>query len=241
MKSVAACVLLFSIAAPSGSEPPIHPITLTDLSGADCPLKSSGKASFQEVTSDTTIKVSYGFDVDFVNVGFKPILAYEASLDLNSDHGAKLHSDDDVDFFFSSDALLPGSNIKWVEEPSRWIIVPYREVPPTGKPAAILRVTFVEFVDGTRFGNSVWGDKLAEQRKAGRNCLNALADAYESDKKNGLANAVRTQMAQLREFGGTVHELLREVKETLDSKGVPAATAEIRSRLDNAQKHMDAR
>src|SRR5271168_4084856 len=83
---------------------------LDDLSAANSPLRATGQASFHVVISTNTKSVTCSLQGSLTNVSSKPVVAFEATLDIASERGGCVHWDYKLDYIFNRNMLNTGSS-----------------------------------------------------------------------------------------------------------------------------------
>jgi len=209
-------------------------IPLSDLSAPGSPLMASGEASFRVVKSLDRIDAHCTLYGELRNASSKTIIAFEASLDLIPGRAGCVHYDYQIDYAFDRDLLGPSSQYSLSQDISTW-----EEVRPRGEyapdpPKAELTVKFVEFADGSKFGDSHWGDDLPNQRKKEIERMSQLLRAYETGDHFALSKAVADGLAQ-QDKPRYMDVLLREIQDCINADGPDAAAEEIRFWLANAR------
>jgi hypothetical protein len=211
---------------------------ISDQSAVGSPLKCSGKTALSEHYSilDREVKFRYAFDGRAMNVSSKPVLALELQFDISTVHGAGAQVDFREDFFFTPEALAPGSSLPLKIGPSGLIIAENIPFSLGGYASAKARVVFVELADGSTFGKSSWGDELHAARSSAMEYLGSLLEINDTKGGDALSATIR---AALHDSGepGYRRVLLGELDQTLDKHGPEGAASEIRSRLGNAQQN----
>jgi hypothetical protein len=208
-------------------------IALTNLSTAGSPFQASGQAQVHEEISADSVKTQWAVDASLTNVSSKPIVAFEVMLELLPDHGAGVHFDYQVDSFFTGDTIEPGSQYLLQEKPSQWLMSPYHPGAAIQKERAELRVVFVEFADGTRYGGGRYANSLNDARSLAVFHLQALLQAYESGEAGALSKAINLALG-VPANPSTTRVVLTRIKSILNGQGIDAAAAKIREWLDRA-------
>lgn len=233
--------LIFLVSLGTTRAETVHDITLsvTDLSSEGSPLGVLGTASFHVVTSENVIQTEPDFAVEVTNISSKPILAFEYMLDAVPDYGPGISRWTWRDHFFQLNSLfMPGSQDVFQSlliGPTISMGIKAGVNLPTRQPKANLTVLFVEFADGTTFGNSEWGDKLSASRAATLHEFRIFMQAYDSGREADLfvaiSNAIdRTYPEQ------TIIELTN-LKSILDSTESGSALAYIQNALAAAEQY----
>jgi hypothetical protein len=230
-------VLVASMSQAVGRDTRDITAAISDLSAQDSPLKIFGQVIFHELNSGDKLSVGYDIDGEIRNVSLKPVIAFDVSVSLLPQYGGIGRDQEFVtDYIFGRDALEPGSKYSMSGLTPGGDTMPYQGETPVRAARAEARVLFVQFVDGSTFGKSAWGDNLGNERRAEIALYRSLLQAYEKDKASGLSSAITEGFAKPNITKG-VNAALGGVQDELSSKGPEAAAEEIRGRLANAQSH----
>jgi hypothetical protein len=202
---------------------------LDDLSAANTPLRATGKASFHVVISTNTKSVTCSLQGSLTNVSSKPVVAFEATLDIASERGGCVHWDYKVDYIFTQYMLNAGSSYDLTEEFGP-VETSHRGSFLVGKAEVNVNVMFVQFSDGSSFGKSGWSEQLPSQRRSQIELLKSLSKAFDDGDAPALAKIVDDRLAQggEPEFAWSV---LYEIKQLMQGKGASATVEEIHQRL----------
>jgi hypothetical protein len=209
-----------------------------DLSAVGSPLKCAGKTSLSEQLDVVAreAKFRYFLDGTATNVSSKPVLALELQFDISTRLRYGEHVEYRVDFFFTREALAPGSSLPLKIGPAGLITTRSHPWFIERNASAKARVVFVELGDGSTFGKSSWGDELHAARSSAIEYLGSLLEIKDAKGGDALSAAIRTA---LHDSGapGYRRVLLGELGQTLDEHGPEGVASEIRSRLENAKQN----
>jgi len=212
-------------------------VEITDISSSDSPLKISGHVSFEEVVTDIEAKARYSLDATLTNVSSKPIMSYHIAMSVSPSIGPGVNAQYTDDRFFRDEMIAqPGGAALLQETASTWRAVPIANAAPESKVAVVkAKVVFVQFADGSRFGDEKWGAKIRNERVGAISDLNAATSAYASgiSVNEGLQSALNNSKANFTSINSVI---LSHVKDILDSKGATAALAEMQKLLKTADQ-----
>jgi hypothetical protein len=208
------------------------PITNLDASSS-APLRGTGQASFHEVVSGDSLTTQYRLEGALQNVSSKPILAFDAAVQLRPDFGGGWTREFTIDYFFVHQLLLPGSSFSLSESPRSRESIDYDGRAQKLPVLAQTRVTFVQFADGSTYGTSPWGQDLQKNRVAEITLFNTLLEAYQKGKGPGLSNAVADALSKPR--SRAIDSSAHQINHDIMSKGADAVVEEIREFLANAK------
>jgi len=210
-----------------------YTVPIVDKSDSRSPLKISGTASFTELIVANSVKSSSTFKVDARNVGDKAIILVLAFVDQAGPHGVGTHQVIQRDHFFWGN-IAPGESIvlargPLAKRPSACCISPRG---PASEPKAEIRVEYVQFIDGSTFGNKTTAKDILGTRSAIFDALRRLDNA--SNSENFLA--LLEQKIQPEE----ADTFLETFRRTRKSHGTAAARAQVHKGLTAAAAHAAA-
>jgi hypothetical protein len=155
------------------------PIEDTTMPGS--PLKISGHVSFDETVVANEVTSHRSEDVRARNMSGKPILLIVASF---QEAGPKSSGEDVeivVDSFFQEKAMLPGETVPLWHRPfgEHYISEPFRLDPNQERPGkAQFYLRFIQFSDGSTFGDPTAARKWLDRRDATLVSLKKLRQTY---------------------------------------------------------------
>jgi hypothetical protein len=210
-----------------------YSVRLDDEGGIDSPLKASGQIVFHEELFKNAVRFRWQEDITYINATSKDIRAYEVEIDSVPERGGGFAHVDHNDLFFSREMLVPGSQRtlrSGNNSPSA--VVPYdgnKQQPVISK--ANFTVRFVEFSDGTTYGNSEWGNSLPAARLDTTIRMKELQRAYQDGGDTALRSALAAELARPENRRPTA-ERLEHFKLTLEQDGPAALIAKIQNSLN---------
>ena len=210
-----------------------YTVPVVDKSDSGSPLKISGTASFTELIVANSVKASSTFKVDARNVGEKAIILVLVYVDEAGPHGVGTYHVIQRDHFFWGN-IAPGESIALArgplaKRPSACCISPRG---PANEPKAEIRVQYVQFMDGSTFGNETTAKDILGTRSAILDALRRLDNA--SNSENFLA-----LLAQKIQPEGA-DTFLETFRRTRKSHGTAAARAQGHTGLTAAAAHAAA-
>jgi hypothetical protein len=102
-----------------------------------------------------------------------------------------------------------------------------------------LKVVFVQFDDGSKYGSSDWGEHLSEGRAATIERMKELLQAYRSGGESALRMTMARELAR-PENSSYTQAALRIFDDNLKTNGPEAFISKINDRLKAAQLHASA-
>jgi hypothetical protein len=210
-----------------------YTVRVVDKSDSRSPLKISGTASFTELIVANSVKSSSTFKVDARNVGDKAIILVLAHFEKTGPHGVGTHQVIQRDHFFWGN-IAPGESIvlargPLARRPSACCISPRG---PANEPKAEIRVEYVQFIDGSTFGNQTTAKDILGTRSAILDALRRLDNA--SNSENFLALLAQ----KIQPEDGDI--FLETFRRTRKSHGTAAARAQVHRGVTAATDHAAA-
>lgn len=167
------CLLLFSISPVAGD----RGIPINDVSLVGSPLRNHGVVKVAQEPSGDASMMSSSQDWTVKNVSGKAIVALSESLSCVYPDGRKGARIERYETFFHSNVMKPGDELSF-SEPPRTIERSSKFNPGSAEPKCDAKVLWVQFVDGSIFGDKEYGDPLIADRRATLKGLNHLRSIY---------------------------------------------------------------
>jgi hypothetical protein len=185
-----------------GANPNCLAVSVTDSSTDGSPLKLSGTITLCEVqTSSTqqslatneapsTFDQSFDGGIQVQNISGKPVLSYVIDIGTGLPHGKGNPLKTGMDHFFDARGLAAGSfEIQGVMSAHHGITVPSSL--GVVDPSVSGRVVFVEFEDGTHFGDPSSAEYLLKKRVGLLSGLRAAQRSYSDGGESGLVGLLQ--------------------------------------------------
>ena len=132
-----------------------YTVPVVDASDEGSPLKVSGTASFSEIRRQSAFQTASRLQILLKNASHKGIILLRATVTETGPHGPTKDQQIKRDHFFWGE-MSAGSAIRLLGDEGRPANL--SPVAPAREPKAKFRVQYVQFADG-----SIWGDELAAQ------------------------------------------------------------------------------
>jgi len=198
-----------------------YTVPVVDKSGPGSPLAISGTASFTELITAQSVASSGNFRVKARNVSGKSIILMLAGFDAAGPHGGESHQAIKIDHFFWGD-IAPGESFVLARGRSRKQVSPLRRdsVEPAAEPKAEVRIQYVQFEDGSTFGDDTAAKGAIDLRPVILEGLRRLDKAGNNDEFLALLKQ-KIQPDDADRF-------LATFRETQKNYGTRAARAQVR-------------
>jgi hypothetical protein len=218
-------------------------LPVSDKSPAGVPLQVAGKAIVSSEITSQGIESTAELTATLKNISTKPIMAFEAITDLSPSYGGGDRMTSHDDYFFSDSLLTPGSSTEIAIAPHKEIAFWNRAEHPANfddihqldQARADVKVTFVQFADGTTFGVSPWASTLTATRENMMALMRGLLLAYDKDREAGLKSAIEKELAKPK-IPDEIYSSLTIIQRKFREAGAPACAEYLRDCLATAQR-----
>lgn len=216
-------------------------VPFVDKSSAGNPLEVTGQILLQETVEGNHVESSWGEKVVAKNMSAKPILLLVTSLTLIGRHnrgvlrgpgdGPTYIASDDR--FFNKNALQPGEflvlrNTKPDKSQVECCVSPSEH---GSDPKAEFRVRFVQFADGSTFGDSSEAKNELTVRAMIFDGLRGLIKSYSEQGESGFLADMRRQQPW------SASSPFADIRKSYDENGLSAAIARAQEILAVAENH----
>jgi hypothetical protein len=165
-------------------------IPTLDASKAGSPIKLSGSVFFTDEASGV-LRYSFRTRLTATNVSSKSVLAVVTMIRTRGTGKIELHNTRKDDYFFRSETLEPNASVS-MEEIAGPFGEPTAEIEgrPSTEPKAVAAVTFVQFADGSTWGDKTEGQDLLLKRRPALAQLKLLAEIYQTQGEEPFVGAL---------------------------------------------------
>jgi hypothetical protein len=195
------------------------------------PISATGKISVRETVAANEVKSSWEENVVATNRSTKPILLLIGDFDAVGPHsngGTRLT----MEYFFG-DAISPGETFSLVERTFGQHFCCINPLNEARQPKAAFHLTFVQFWDGSTFGDAAQAEDALANRDRTLKALRTLAQVAVKDRQR-----FQSQLEQQLRFDDTLG-VFGVIRKTEEQKGTDAAIARTYKVLDAAEDHRD--
>jgi hypothetical protein len=233
------CVLCFARSFAAQQEQMNVP--LIDRSSSGNPLEVTGQVLLQETVDGTQLESSWGERVVAKNISAKPILLLVTSLTLIGRHSrGVLRGPGDGptyvvsdDRFFNKSLIRPGESLVLRDtKPDKSQVECCISPSERGSdPKAEFRVRFVQFADGSTFGDSAQAKDEFAVRAMIFDGLRALVKSYSEHGESGFLAEMRRQQPWSASLP------FADIRKSYDESGLSSAIARAQEILATAESH----
>jgi hypothetical protein len=205
-------------------------IPVQDRSDAGTPLAISGTISFSESVLMNSITTSTDYEVKARNRSDKQIVLMVATFDESGPHGGNRHHILQFDDVFRL-GISPGQSFVLTRSdrgtPAFCCIDPHSKAE---QPQAAVRVLYVQFSDGSTFGDKNAAKDILEIQASVLDRLRTLDDARSDEE---FLRVLRQDIEP-----DEADSFFEAIRRTQKEKGTAAARSRVRSALINSEKHL---
>jgi len=234
------CALCLS--GSSAAQPEVIAVPLIDKTGAASPFEVSGSLLLQETVHGSQLEWSWGQKVAVKNVSGKAVLLFVATLtEIGRHPKGRLAAPGDGptyqlgdDRFFSENLILPDESLvlRDTEPGTPDVACCINPLAESSDPIAEFHLRFVQFADGSTFGDLAEARDYLEMRETILRGLRELNQSYAEHGKQGFAAKLKEQSS----FSASApfNEIVSKYREG----GIRPALDSTRQILATAEKHM---
>jgi hypothetical protein len=204
---------------------------VTDASDSGSPITVSGEVVFTDTQAGPT-PYSFQATASATNVSGRDMLLVVVSFEVTGTHKFDLLETDQQDYFFSPHPLRPGAAQEFDSFSARYGPLAGRTEPEhTEPPQATARLEFVQFADGSTWGDPDSANQTLEFRKETLTELNVLQKVYRSGGEQAFTeelskpsffpaiNALKHVCSEKNDPGCLVDAMIRVVQDAKQHAG----------------------
>jgi len=209
-------------------------------------LRGEGRVTYSTKIAGGNFETEYEVDAKLTNISSKPVVAFEAIIDMDFGYRAGTPMEYHFDSFFDADPFMPGSSWDISAAPrgdsmsstdGNGQATNRETVPDIREPVFEVRISFVRFADGSEFGASKWGNALSQHRRDLTALIRDLLDEFDKNKEGGLSSAIDTKLSEQDNSMNDTSSFLLALRFKLHEKGAAVTADYLRKCLQNAQQH----
>ena len=217
--------LLLTLAAYGQSYDKTTSADLTDVSNPNRIVKFSGKAQWRETRKDDYVTLCPRVTISLENISGKNIVAFVSIFKLLAFRGPEDEIRYAHDFFFKPKEWAAGEVDK-MELPES-IHGPYHITSQPEQPSYLkAQLLFVQFDDGTTWGDQTVGDTLISQRAEVEEFTSKLLSIYSTQGEAGVVAELEAD----HKGHGSVASVARTLNELRVTSGIQAVIERIKER-----------
>ena len=206
-------------------------VTLHDTSPSQSPLASTGTITLSESSSQGMLLMSHSDAWDVMNRSSKPIVAIVSTAFIQYANGQKGEEQAQYDAFFHYTLLDPGVQITLSSGPSSQFAAPASSLDPAA-PSCEVVTRWVEFSDGTTYGDAKYASELLKGRKEIKAGLQRLEQALLTGGPDQFAKALQqTDPSQVADA------YIGHLRHVQSKDGTSAAIAALQEHLQMVRLH----
>jgi hypothetical protein len=228
MKAIAVLTFMFVLCTSWASNDTVVP--LHDKSLAESPLENLGAITVSQSESNGTQAMSHTDRWDVVNHSSKPIVAIVETATIQYANGHSAEETVQYDAFFHTDLLGPGAHLDLSSGMSGQHVAPTKSS-TLAIPSCEVVARWVQFSDGTMFGDAKYATQLLEDRKSMLSALMRLERALLSGGLDQFA-----QELQRKDPSAVADAYLGHLRHVEMHDGVQAATESLQTHLRMARQ-----
>jgi hypothetical protein len=182
------CIGLLAVSAFASDG--IVPITDTLRNGS--PVRNSGHVTFAEETSEKSVLTSYSQDWTVRNISSKAIVTLIESLTLEFPDGYRSGGIEQYDLFFHPGLMKPGDELSFTR-PASGVQRVQKHNSSSGEPKCVVSVLWVQFADGSTFGDAKYAASLLSERRQTLEGLTRLGDIYANEGAKAFLKEIQPE------------------------------------------------
>jgi hypothetical protein len=220
-------LMVFLLAVATCSIAQVVTVPINDRYDPGNPLGNDGTFSIDKKVDGATLTSSEWHKWTVRNVSLKRIVAFRERLEVRG--GDTLYELDN-DMFFGSTSLEPGATLDYSTQPNS---IHRRPSPPDAQlqnPVAEVTRRWVQFEDGTTFGDTEYGKEFLSSRRANLQLLEKLNQSYVDEGPEGFVRQLQQPSVLSNRYGQELHEFQQ-------SQGTDKAVEMLRMYLSAAELH----
>jgi hypothetical protein len=204
-------------------------VEVVDVSSADCPVRMSGEIKLIDFMEGSTYKASLSDHLVTTNASKKTVIAMVVVNHYGTPYGPLVQDNREFDTYFSHDLEIAPGKVYTHDHhaPDGTFSIPLDQNAERGTPKAESKVIFVQFADGT-----MWGDREdahVQNIMKTRVHLSQILRKLDADAMRG--QDVFSGSLQIRSDDYRAEMILDRIRERQTKYGIDAAVNSVREML----------
>jgi len=201
-------LILFLLAVTTCSIAQVVTVSIDDGSDPGNPLNNKGSYSIYRKVDGTILTTSEWYNLTVRNASSKAIVAFREKLDVR---GGYTTYEINSDMLFGPKLLEPGAKLDYSTQPNS---VSHQTSPPGAQfptPTAEVTNRWVQFDDGTTFGDADYGKQLLDARRAALQVFNQLNQSYLNGGAEAFVRQLQQASIQANPYGRSLHDIQQQM------------------------------
>ena len=212
-------------------------VPVLDESAAASPIKMTGRAVFSEGTENGKAVCSYHCEIESRNVSQQRIVLLVMAEEFHCSNGLDDKRISGHEYLFERELLGPGKAITYPSHycTSERIVGP---VPSIARvPCAGVTTLYVQFQDGTSFGDDKYAQHILQIRQGALKVLRRLQEIYQMQGEEKFREALRRQPdpREIGEASSVENRFIEPLRKIQREFGTAEVIRRIREKLSNAE------
>jgi hypothetical protein len=168
-------------------------VRIIEASPPGSPVGNNGSVTFAEMVSGDRVLSAFSQNWTVKNFSPKSIVALVETLVIQYPSGNRAGPVQEYELFFHPDLLKPGDEVSF-SRPARDVTEFGSHGSGPGEPNCTVNVLWVQFADGSTFGDRKYADSLLRKRRATLDGLRRLRDIYLNQGAATFASELRKKV-----------------------------------------------
>lgn len=185
-------------------------VPINDKSVPASPLENAGTVTLSQFIEESNWLMSHAEEWTVRNRSSKSIVTIIETLLVHYSNGRSEEIQSQYELFFSPDPLKPGSTTSFSStRSSPRTVSPLNHSQPLTTPSSEVFARWVQFDDGTTFGDGTYAKQLLLNRKAILDALKQLDKIYDSKGPDEFAQQLQQQPYPSPDVNGYIEHIRR--------------------------------
>ncbi len=212
-------------------------VPVVDESAAASPIRTTGTAVFSEGPENGQAVCSYNCEIESRNVSQQPIVLLVMAEEFRCSSGVGERLISGHEYLFDRELLSPGKAIMYPSHycTSERIVGPVASIARV--PSAGVTTLYVQFQDGTSFGDDTYAQHILQIRQGALKALRRLQEIYQMQGEEKFREALRRQPdpREIGEASSVEDRFIEPLRKIQREFGNVEVIRRIREKLSNAE------